>query len=172
MALISFINKKTYEITDELEDYIYCDYELRYIIRELNRKGYKTSFSCAGHNQIGLLLDLHKSPIGEINEYLEACKTDSSLHFISKDAEYFYHKYERVCAYTYIWFDDDYKFNKVPKDFAVEIVDGKSYISKKIQYYKDEANTIRKTDKEIFDELEQTHNDLKKWVDELENINL
>ncbi len=56
MALISFINKKTFEITDELEDYIYCDYELRYIIRELNRKGYKTSFSCAGHNQVGLLL--------------------------------------------------------------------------------------------------------------------
>ena len=96
MALISFINKKTYEITDELEDYIYCDYELRYIIRELNRKGYKTSFSCAGHNQIGLLLDLHKSPIGEINEYLEACKTDASLHFISKDAEYFYHKYPHI----------------------------------------------------------------------------
>lgn len=172
MALISFINKKTYEITDELEDYIYCDYELRYIISELNKKGYKTSFSCAGHNQVGLLEYLHKSPIDELNEYLEACKTDASLHFISKDEEYFYHKDERVCAYTYISFDDDYKFKTVPKDFVLELFNDNSYISKKIQFYKDDANTIRKTDKEIFDELEQTHNDLKKWVDELENRNL
>ena len=107
---------------------------------------------------------MHKSPIGELNEYLEACKTDASLHFVSKDEEYFYHKDERVFAYTYIWFDDDYRFNNVPKDFVLELLDVKSYISKKIQYYKDEDNIIRKTDKEIFDEWEIIYNNLKENV--------
>ena len=29
MSLISFINKNTYEVVDELDDYIYCDYDIR-----------------------------------------------------------------------------------------------------------------------------------------------
>lgn len=38
LALISFINKKTFEIKDELEEYIYCDFEISKIISELNKK--------------------------------------------------------------------------------------------------------------------------------------
>ena len=41
LALISFINKKTFEIKDELEEYIYCDFEISKIISELNKKGFK-----------------------------------------------------------------------------------------------------------------------------------
>ena len=60
MALISFINKKTFEIKDELEEYIYCDFEISKIISELNKKGFKTLYSCAGHNEIGLMWPTHK----------------------------------------------------------------------------------------------------------------
>lgn len=46
-------------------------------------------------------------------------------------------------------------------------MDGKSYLSKIIDFYKDEYHTIRKTDSEIYSELEQTHKDLEKWVNDL-----
>jgi hypothetical protein len=82
MSLISFINKKTYEVVDELEDFIYCDYDLRYIIAELNKKGYKTLFSCSGHFDVGLLDYTHKEPIEDLEDFLEQAKEDSSLHII------------------------------------------------------------------------------------------
>lgn len=52
MSLIAFINKNTFEVKDELDEYIYSDYEIRNVIACLNRKGYKTSYSYAGHNEV------------------------------------------------------------------------------------------------------------------------
>lgn len=171
MALISFINKKTYEIVDELDDYIYCDYDLRYIIAELNRKGYKTSFSCSGHIEVGLLDYEHREPIEELDEFLEKSKTNSSLHLIRKDDQYFYHKDEKVSTYTYIYFDNNYEFKSIPKGFTLELNECKSNLVKEISFYKDDDYQIRKTDKEISNELNETYDDLKRWVDSLDSVN-
>lgn len=171
MALISFINKSTYDVIDELDDYIYCDYDLRYIIATLNKKGYETVYSCSGHNEVGLLEYTHREPISELEDFLKESKTNLSLHYIDKDDNYFYHKDEKVYTYTYIYFKDNYKFKNAPKDFTLEVLEDKSYISKKVTFYKDSRNTIRKTDNDIFKELEQNYLDLKEWVDDLEYIN-
>ena len=168
MSLISFINKNTYEVVDELDDYIYCDYDIRYIISELNRKGYRTLFSCSGHLDVGLLDYTHKEPIEELEEFLEEAKVDSSLHIIKKDDKYFYHKDEKTYTCTYISFDKVYDFNVLPKDFVVEVVDNKTNIYKKIFFYKDSKNTNRKSDQEILSELNQNYEDLKEWVRLLE----
>jgi len=167
MGIISFINKKTFEIQDELEDYIYCDYEIRNIIADLYEKGYETNFSCAGHNETGLLWPTHRLPIADSDKYLEESKYDKALHFISKDDEYFYHKDEKVAAYIYISFKKAYNFKSFPKNFIYELVDNTSYISKKINFYKDKNHENRKSDNEINSELESSRLDLKKWVAKL-----
>ena len=131
MPLISFINKKTFEIKDELDDYIFCDYEIRKVISKLNKKGYKTTYSCAGHNEVGIFWPLHKEEIEYLDEYMEDAKKDNSLHFVDKDDKYFYHKDEKVATFTYISFDDNYNFKTIPQGFKYELLNNKSYISKK-----------------------------------------
>ena len=79
-------------------------------------------------------------------------------------------KDEKVATYTYISFINDYKFKAYPNDFAYELLDGKSYLSKKIEFYKDNNHTIRKTDQEIYKELELTIYELEKWAKELPTI--
>ena len=170
MSLIAFIDKNTFEVKDELEEYIYCDYEIRNVIACLNQKGYKTSYSCAGHNEVGLFWPLHKEDISNLEEYLDKSKTDKALHFMEKDSNYFYHKDEKTATYTYISFDDDYKFKTFPNEFTYELTDGKSYLSKKVDFYKDDNHTIRKTDPEIYKELELTVVELEKWAKELPTI--
>ena len=170
MSLIAFINKKTFEIKDELEEYIYCDYEIRNVIAILNKKGYRTNYSCAGHNEVGLFWPIHKEDINYLEDYLEESKTDKDLHFVKKDSNYFYHKDEKVATYTYISFVDDYKFKVYPNDFIYELIEEKSYLSKRIDFYKDNNHTIRKTDSEIYNELESTIVELEKWAKELPTI--
>ena len=170
MSLVAFINKNTFEVKDELEEYIYCDYEIRNVIACLNQKGYKTSYSCAGHNEVGLFRPLHKEDISNLEEFLEESKTDKALHFLKKDSNYFYHKDEKVATYTYISFIDDYKFKIYPDGFTYELINGKSYLSKKIDFYKDNNHINRKTDPEIYKELELTVVELEKWSKELPAI--
>ena len=167
MSLIAFINKNTFEIKDEVDKYIYCDYEIRNVIATLNRKGYKTDYSCAGHNDVGLLWPLHKEEIDKLEEYLKEAQNDKTLHFIKKEGKYFYHKDEKTSTYPYVSFCHNYNFQKYPSNFTYELIDNKSYLSKKIDFYKDENHAIRKTDAEIYTELEQTHKDLEKWANEL-----
>ena len=89
------------------------------------------------------------------------------IYLKEKDKEYFYHKDEKTATYPYIFFHYDYNFQKYPSNFKYELIENKSYLSKKIEFYKDENHTIRKTDVEIYTELDQAHKDLEKLVNEL-----
>lgn len=170
MSLIAFIDKNTFDVKDELEEYIYCDYEIANVIACLNKKGYKTKYSCAGHNEVGLFWPVHKEDINQLDDYLKSSKADKALHFIKKDSDCFYHKDEKVSTYTYISFVDDYNFEVYPNGFTYELIDGKSYLSKKIKFYKDINHTIRKTDMEIYKDLESSILELEKWVKQLPSI--
>ena len=167
MALISFINKENFEVKDELENYIYCDYDIRNIIAKLNKKGFETKFSCAGHNEVGLLWPVHKLPIDNLEEYLKDAKVDKSLHFIGKNKDYFYHKDEKVFTCIYISFAKDYQFSTLPEGYNYELVNGKSYISKIIDFYLDKEHTKVKSDIQIDEELTTARNQLEAWVDSL-----
>ena len=167
MSLIAFINKDNFEIKDELEDYIYCDYEIKNVIANLNKKGYITNYSCAGHNEVGMFWPTHKEDICNLEEYLQDAKTDNALHFIKKDEKYFYHKDEKIATYIYISFTDKYEFKSYPKGFIYEIYEGKSYISKTIDFYKDVKHLNRKNDNDIYKELDDAHSALEKWANEL-----
>lgn len=167
MSLLAFINKNTFEIKDELDDYIYCDYEIKDIIATLNKKGYKTQYSCAGHNEVGLCWPLHMEEIDKLEEYLKKSEEDKTLHFIKKDDKYFYHKDEKTNAYIYISFCDNYEFEYIPEGFKYELVEGKSYISKKVSFYEEENHIIRKNDEIIYKELEIAREELLKWSNSL-----
>jgi len=52
MDNLRYIDLKTYEILDNPVGYIPCDKEISDIIALLNKKGYITKSSCAGHNHI------------------------------------------------------------------------------------------------------------------------
>jgi len=170
MSLIAFINKNTFEVKDELDEYIYCDYEIRNIIAELNRKGYKTKASCAGHNEVGLMWPLHKENIDKLNEYLKEAQNDKTLQYIKKEGDYFYHKDEKTATYVYIYFEEDYKFEVLPDGFTYEVFDNKSHLSKKINFYLEINHKTRKTDEKIYCELEQSHKDLLNWLNTLPMI--
>ena len=170
MSLIAFIDKNNFEIKEELEGYIYCDYEIRNVIAILNKKGYRTNYSCAGHNEVGLLWPLHKEDIHHLEDYFEEAKTDRALHFLKEEGDVFYHKDEKVATYTYISFCDNYSFPGYPRHFTYELVDGKSYLSKKTNFYFDENHTILKTDPEIYEELECTIRELEHWANELPDL--
>lgn len=77
-------------------------------------------------------LPLHKEDVSNLDEYLEESITDNALHFLKKDNNYFYHKDDKVDTYTYISFADAYKFEICPDGFTYELVNGKSYLSKKL----------------------------------------
>ncbi len=171
MSLLAFINKKTFAVTDELEDYIYCDFEIRNIIAILNKKGYETKYSCAGHNDLGCLWPVQKENINNLEDYLAKALEDKALHFIKKEDNYFYHKDEKVATYTYILFARNYQFKNYPQGFIYEIKEEKSYLSKRIDFYEDENHTIKKSDKQISKELEQNYHDLEIWVEKLPTQN-
>ena len=45
-----------------------------------------------------------------------------------------YHKDEKTSTYPYISFRHDYNFQKYPSNFTYELIDNKSYLSKKIDF--------------------------------------
>ena len=47
-----YINLKNYETSFDIDGYIPCDPEIIDAIAILNQKGYKTLYSCAGHNKV------------------------------------------------------------------------------------------------------------------------
>lgn len=114
MSLIAFINKNSFEIKNELDEYIYCDYEIRNVIATLNKKGYKTNYSCAGHNELGLMWPLHKENIDKLEEYLRKSKNDKTLHFIKKEKNIFIIKTKKYQHILIFHFNKTIIFKSIP----------------------------------------------------------
>lgn len=114
MSLIASINKNSFEIKDELDEYIYCDYEIRNVIATLNKKGYKTNYSCAGHNELGLMWPLHKENIDKLEEYLRKSKNDKTLHFIKKEKNIFIIKMKKYQHILIFHFNKTIIFKSIP----------------------------------------------------------
>ena len=96
---------KYYEKTINTEESILTekaniDKDMKPIIIALNRKGYKTKYSSAGHTQLRKKEDMYRDGIYEGKLYSDAR----------------------------IMFDDDYNFPKAPKYWIWRTVDGKDYL--------------------------------------------
>ena len=69
--LTSIINLDNFEVTNEVDKFIVCDTDIAETIALLNKKGYTTNYSCAGHNQNGLLQRTHKEKIEDYDAFMK-----------------------------------------------------------------------------------------------------
>lgn len=72
------IDKKTYEVYDDYPDAFICDKDIAYSIAQLNKKGYRTISSCAGHCKFGFT-EQNNVDI----EFLQ--QTQNDKHFIIRE---------------------------------------------------------------------------------------
>lgn len=166
---MSYINLRNFEVTDKVDEYIDCDFEIAKIIALLNEKGYKTRYSCAGHNQNGFLEKTIKEPISCYDEFMKIYGDYKTIHITKIDDDYFYHKDDVVGTHTYILFDENYDFKSIPNGFCLELfedITGKSSVSihKRCDFFLDEKQGIRKEDEDIDNELADTWKSLYEWV--------
>lgn len=163
-----YINSETYDICDFPVGYIPCDSEIAYVIAELSKKGYKTLFSCAGHNKISYSETTNEWSIDKIDEI----KNNPFFKIIKITNDHVYTKTEDTVTDTYITFDKEYHFDSIPEGFELEYsnVLKKQSLRRWIYFY-DENSEFRRDDQEIDKELHEGWDSLRNWVDSLEYIN-
>ena len=151
-----------FEIFDSPKGYIPCDKEIADIVAILNRKGYKTVASCAGHNVIVYDMENKIRDIGELDRIKE--NPDFKIYDITDDKIYV--KNEIIGASTYIVFEENYIFDELPDNFIYK----DKWLGKMIDYY-NENMTSRRRDYDIDDELKNNWCALRKWANELKYNN-
>lgn len=171
MSLIAYVDLETFEVSNEPTGFIECDYEIAKTIALLNKKGYKTRYSCAGHNKNGFLQRTVKEPIEIYDEWLKKYGEDKTVHVIGFDEKYFYHKDDETETYTYILFEEDYNFHDIPEVFEKVPFESGIMIGKFCKFFIDEKNGIRRNDFDIEKEIDENQNKLYEWALSLEYIN-
>ncbi len=151
-----YINLETGEIKDTIEGYIHCDREISKAIYNLNKKGYLTKASCAGHTRfaiyeenncdIDFLEEVKNNPLCEIIEVRE------------KDFDYYW---KAQITSIYVMFKENYQFSTLPEGFELES-DG---IIEHIVYFYHDGKLRRR--KDIQRELDKYQNILTEWTENL-----
>lgn len=158
----AYINLDTSEIiTSQTKGYINCDEKIAKIILLLNKKGYITTNSCAGHIDKLLYYD-EIIPINA-KDFLDKNK---ELEIIRKNEnEIIYRGIAWEGSNFYIAFKDEYKFPSLPQGFLLE--DG--LIIRKEFKLEDECGN-KYTLKELKEIQDSSILELLNWVENL-NIN-
>lgn len=170
--MTKYIDSKTFEIIDNL-NFFDVDDEIAEAIVILNKKGYRTIYSCAGHNKSGCLMKTQEEPIEFYEEWIQKYGDDITTNFIGKDNKYFYHKDEEIATYTYVSFDKKYDFEVLPDGFEIDDSGILFSIGKFCYYYNNNDTKFdfnRKSDFEIDNELKKTQNNLLDWSKKLKSI--
>ena len=167
-----YVNLENYEVVDMPDGYIECDAGIADVIAILNKKGYETYTSCAGHNKT----EFYGPDEYKLSE-LERIKNNSK-YIISKITDnYVYARTESTATYIYIAFAKEYEFENIPEGFELKKpskVFPRTKIGKMIYYYDDNAfynnNSVRRPDEEIEKEIKESREALTKWANNLKNI--
>ena len=176
-----YLDIEKLEYSDKI---IEIDDDIAEAILELNKKGYTTFSSCAGHSQIEFYPCY--LPIDEKD------KINPKTHIIFDESDTtVYSVLPSISTYCYIKFDKGYNFNSIPKGFEYEtanqaynsylewierqpdakndsIVFGDS-ISRRIDFF--DENDKRRPFEDIDKEIKEANKDLLDWVKQLEPIN-
>ena len=162
-----YVNLHTYEVENEMKDYILVDAEIAEAIAILNKKGYKTNNSCAGHNQVFNNVILNW-PVEKKDEFL---KYTNTTYVVSEDEKNIIYVPKTLGNSTYVVFAEDYKFENIPDGFILEKIneDEKIYavITCYNYLYKDDKYKIRKSEKEIDKHLKKVQKNLLEWAKKL-----
>ena len=149
-----YINTKTFDIVDNVFE---VDEEIVESISLLNKKGYRTRYSCSGHVKDPRMYEMYR--VKKSEEF-----DDKDLGFIVKDNK---DDYEILMPnrYTsiYVMFDKKYEFDNLPNGFYI-LDDEVTTIYKDIMYYE---NNIKKKSSDIESEIKKSNVELLEWVKSL-----
>ena len=162
-----YIDSETFDIIDN-PDFFEVDIDIAEAVSILNKKGYRTIFSCSGHNRNGFLSHTIKKPIEHYEGWLEKYGDDPNAHLVDKDDNYFYHKDDEAASYIYIAFDKKYNFEFLPEGFDYTDYDNIYSVNKFCEFFEDGK---RRLDKEIDKELKQSQELLLDWAKKLKDLN-
>ena len=168
-----YINLDTHEKTEDVPGYIRCDKEIADVIMELNKKGYKTTASCAGHNKSGSI-NKYTLPLKDYEEWI---KTFGNHKLLVRTEEYddksFVCISKETTANIYIAFAHNYDFDEIPDGFEVSNFNDGTNLSCRIYYYEDEKEETwekMKTQKQIDDEIENARANLLTWAKKIKPV--
>ena len=157
-----FVNLHNYEVMDKTDDYIVCDEEIAESIAILNKKGYKTIASCAGHNKI---FD-NQVLTWPANRKDTLFKQKDLVYIVSEDDKEIKYVPKLLGVATYVAFDKDYNFDNLPEGFRLRNKDVIT-ISYLHAFYENSEHNKRKSDEEINKELKKAQKALLKWAQSL-----
>ena len=148
----AYISLDNFDIIDKPLVFI-CDKEIAEVISILNKKGYKTTSSCGGHNENYLAFHHRNIDINDLENY----KNDTNfvvgrIHNNSFEA-FSRQEYTRV----YIMFENAELLPSIPSFFEKS----KNIVEAKVSF---EENGINKSDKEIEEDLIKCRTILKDWA--------
>ena len=163
--------KKTVFLTEAFEKSlmptpIEIDEELADVIITLNKKGYKTVYSCAGHYKNAVIKEkLAKSECTK--EQFQNFREEHQIPCFSEDENYFYYEYETLGTSSYIMFDKNIKLPFYPLDFYYDEAD--NTVRYNLDYYGDykNLNSEKKSKTMIEQELALLVKNLTEWANKL-----
>ena len=170
-----YISTENFEVIEN-PTFFEVDEEIAEAVCILNKKGYKTQYSCAGHN------DYECYKVKCTMSLLEETKKDEMNHIGKIDDEYFYYYRDMEITAVYVKFIKHYDFKSLPEGFIYQTadelreeiekyeMDDKSKvvygdtISCEIKYFE---NNERRNDEVIEEEIKKANEILLNWAKSL-----
>ena len=152
------INTSTYDIENQ-EEYFNCDKEIAEAISILNKKGYYTEASCAGHIKL-----IYREQDNIDKSFYEEAKKDIRFIILRERDDSFDALARNSFAQTYIKFKENYSFKTIPDGFEYN----KKYciLQAHVWYYINDG-IVKKSYEEIDEELKKYQNNLLIWARKL-----
>lgn len=167
IKLTKYIDLKTFDIIEN-PTFFDVDDNIAEAVSILNKNGYITISSCAGHNKNGFLMPTIREPIEYYSKWIKKYQNDSSVHLVDKDDKFFYHKDEEEATCIYICFKEKYDFDFLPDGFEFSDSFDKYSVYKMCYFFKDGK---RRLDKDIDSELIHCQEVLLDWAKNLKKLN-
>ena len=169
-----YIDLDNYRISSSAISNIHCDREIAEVIMELNKKGYKTIASCAGHNRSGSV-GRYFIPEKDYDEWIETFGEHPSIVRVEKyDDEHFVCLSKETMTTTYVAFEENYEFESLPEGFKKTELDSGITLNCKTYYYEDDEEETwqkMKTQKQIDSEIKDAQARLLAWAKDLKPVN-
>lgn len=157
----------SYERTNTLvENGFEVDEQIADIIILLNKKGYKTTNSCAGHYKEDTaykeIVPKNTVTKEEFFKYLN----QHDLKFLGEDENNYYYEGIILGEATYIMFDKDVVLPFYPEGFDFDEIGND--VSRRLPFYYDEEKAKNKKDQSIIElEIENAMKSLETWATKL-----
>lgn len=166
-----FIDKETFEVYDEHPKVFICDKKIASAIANLNKLGYQTKASCAGHYEVG-----YQEQLDVDLSFLKEIKNDKR-YIIREIKENSFDCWSEIMHTSiYVFFTEKYEFINIPEGFILEdndypelgITNNGICIRHSIEYY--DNDNKRRSKQDIESEIDKYCNILNEWAMTLPEI--